>query len=245
MKDFRKVLYDGYFDRGDLSDADIWKDLQKRRISLSRIIERYFPRDPKIHILDIGCGSGALVLFARAAGYFNIVGVDASPSQVSIARRLGIGQIVKSDVLEYLGTVPPGELDLVTAIDVFEHLTKDELFELIDLVSAVLKPGGRLIFQVPNGESPFVGSLLFGDFTHEQAFTESSIRQILPIFGLEPVGFHEAGPVFRGIKGGFRFLLWRLFHTLLVVVKAAETGDLNRRSIFTRNLLVVAAKLEI
>jgi SAM-dependent methyltransferase len=69
---------------------------------------------------------------------------------------------------------PAGSLDAVIAFDVLEHFGRDELIPLVDAVHRVLRPGGRWIIHVPNGESPFFGSIRYGDLTHELAFTRQS-----------------------------------------------------------------------
>src|SRR5262245_34262370 len=55
--------------------------LAPRRPSINRLISRHFPADRNAAILELGCGYGALLYFAREAGYHNIRGIDGSPSQ--------------------------------------------------------------------------------------------------------------------------------------------------------------------
>ena len=64
--------------------------------------------------------------------------------------------------------------DLITAFDVVEHLTRDELLEFLCLVHGRLKPRRSLILQLPNGDFPFVGSIFYGDATHETCLTAVS-----------------------------------------------------------------------
>jgi len=93
-------------------------------------------------VLDLGCGHGALIYFARRAGYTNTRGVDGSPEQVAAARRLGIEGVEEGDLLATLASQADGSLDVVVAFDVIEHFTRDELLGFVDQVQRVLRPGG-------------------------------------------------------------------------------------------------------
>lgn len=60
-------------------------------------LEREAMRLVRGRVLDLGCGPGRHVLFFQRRG-FDVVGVDASPTQVALARIRGADQV-------YLGTV--------------------------------------------------------------------------------------------------------------------------------------------
>ena len=66
------------------------EELGSRSPYLQRLILRHFPQNREARILDLGCGYGAVVYFAREAGYANVEGVDASAAQVEVADRLEI-----------------------------------------------------------------------------------------------------------------------------------------------------------
>ena len=105
--------------------------------------------------------------------------MDVLPEQVAEASRLGFEGIREGDLLETLRNLPDHFQDIVIAFDVIEYFTKDELLSFVDEVFRVLKPGGRWLIHAPNGESPFVGTIRYGDMTHEQAFTRGSLSQLL------------------------------------------------------------------
>jgi 2-polyprenyl-3-methyl-5-hydroxy-6-metoxy-1,4-benzoquinol methylase len=197
-------------------------------------------RDAKI--LDVGCGYGALVHFAREAGYRDVSGVDGARQQVEAAENLGIGGVRLGGVLETLEAAPEGSLDLILALDVVEHFAKDELLLLVDAVHRVLREGGRWIIRVPNGDSPFVGNILYGDLTHELAFTRESIAQLLSASGFSDVRCYEDAPVVHGLRSATRAVLWRVIRAGLRLYTATETGNASRDAVLTRNLLAVARK---
>jgi cyclopropane fatty-acyl-phospholipid synthase-like methyltransferase len=142
-------------------------------------VREHFPIDRDAAVLDVGGGHGALIHFAREAGYRNLRSVDRSPEQVAAAQRLGIEGVEEGDLGQVLRAQADASLDVVVAFDVIEHFTRDKLLPFVDQVHRVLKPGGRWIIHVPNGASPFFGAIRYGDLTHELAFTRTSLSQLL------------------------------------------------------------------
>jgi 2-polyprenyl-3-methyl-5-hydroxy-6-metoxy-1,4-benzoquinol methylase len=216
--------------------------LQPRAAHLNTLIRRHFPPDKNAAILDLGCGHGALVYFARKAGYHNSTGVDRSPQQVAEARRLGIEGVHKGDLKQTLQSCQDASLDVIVAFDVIEHFTKDELLPFVDEVYRVLCQGGKWIIHTPNGEAPFGGRMRYWDFTHELAFTRTSIAQLLLASGFSQVVSYEDVPIPHGTKSAVRWALWKLIRSALRLYLVAETGDLGRDAIFSQNFLTVAIK---
>jgi cyclopropane fatty-acyl-phospholipid synthase-like methyltransferase len=209
---------------------------------MNHVINSFFPPQTSANILDLGCGHGVLVYFARRKGYRNIRGVDVSAQQVALARELGIEHIVQGSLKEALMSTPLSSQDAVVTFDVIEHFTKDELIEVVDAVYSVIKPGGRWIIHAPNGASPFVGAVRYGDFTHEQAFTPSSLQQLLRSSRFVRVDFFECAPRVHGIKSLARAVLWSMMRLAFRLALAAETGDVGRNAVLTRNLYAVGWK---
>ncbi|MCL1926180.1 MAG: class I SAM-dependent methyltransferase [Syntrophorhabdaceae bacterium] len=206
------------------------------------MIRNHFPADRNASILDLGCGHGALIHFARLAGYKNIRGVDGSPEQVAAAKRLGIEGVEEADLSVFLSKQQAESVDLVIAFDVIEHFTKDELLGFVDHVCRVLKRNGRWIIHTVNGESPFFGCVRYGDLTHELVFTRKSIHQLLLSSGFFNVRCFEDAPIPHGVKSAARWGLWKAIRSVLRLYIAAETGDAGNGGIFTQNFLVVAEK---
>src|SRR5262245_53128418 len=209
---------------------------------LMRVIRRHFPADRSARVLEIGCGHGTLLYFARRAGYPQLRGVDTSPEQVAAAKRLGIAGVEQGDLLQALRATASDSYDTVVAFDVLEHFTKQELLDVVDEVHRVLTAGGRWIIHTPNGESPFVGSVRYGDFTHELAFTRESMAQLLLASGFAEVRCFEDTPAVHGAPSALRWVVWKGLRALMRLYLAAETGDPGGASIFTRNFLTVAVK---
>jgi SAM-dependent methyltransferase len=94
-------------------------------------------------ILDVGCGTGANL--EMLAQFGETEGVDVSEDALAFCRARGLDQ-VKLGAAEGL-PYADGSFDLVTALDVVEHLDDDAggLSEM----RRVLRPGGRALLFVP------------------------------------------------------------------------------------------------
>jgi len=104
---------------------------------------------PEAHVLDVGCGTGGLLLGFQKAGW-SVTGLDTSPGAVSIARsRLSSQTIYVGDV--HTLDLPRDTFDLVLMSHALEHVyqPRDTLRRVRDL----LRPNGRLWVAVPDASS--------------------------------------------------------------------------------------------
>ncbi len=242
MEPYRQRLYQHYSAAGTPGPAADLDRLDLRAAHLQRLIRQHFPPHKDAAILDIGCGHGAILSFARQAGYHNTVGIDWSAPQVAEAARRGITGIIEGDVLQVLESFAAESQDVVIAFDVIEHFTKDELLFCLDQIWRVLKTGGKLIIHAPNGDSPFCGHVRYGDFTHELAVTRESMTQLCQVCGFSRIACYEDQPAPHGIKSGIRWLLWKVIRGVLRSYLAVETGVLDSGMIFSQNLFCIATK---
>ncbi len=242
MENYRQRIYQYYVAAMESNSVINRDSLRSREPYLRRLIRLHFPQDRKARILDLGCGHGTLLYFCRLEGYDRVSGVDRSAQQAAKARELGIEGVQEGDLMATLTALPDASQDVVIAFDVIEHFSKEELLPLIDEVRRVLAPGGRWLIHVPNGESPFHGRIRYGDFTHENIFTRTSLAQVLLASGFTAVRSFEDKPVVHGLKSLLRRVLWTGIRAALLVYLAAETGSFDRGTILTQNFLAVATR---
>ena len=241
--DYREVFYQRYVQSRLTSPApESIENLAPRSSYLDRLIRLHFPQDRSAAIVEVGCGHGALIYFARQLGYRNVTGFDRSPEQVAAARRLDIDGVREGDLFSALRAQANESVDVVVAFDVIEHLTKDELMEFTSESHRVLRCGGRCIVHTPNGGSPFFGIIRYGDLTHEQAFTRETISQLFLVYGFSSIKCYEDTPIPRRLRSAARWLVWKCIRGALRLYLAAETGAGGKDHIFTQNLLAVAIK---
>jgi SAM-dependent methyltransferase len=209
------------------------------RLIYRRDIRPLLPPPAAGPVADIGCGSGQLVRCMLADGY-DATGIDVSPEQVALARGNGLIQVQEGDYLRLLRD-RPGQLAVITATDLLEHLTKPEVLATFDAAAAALRSGGRFIARVPNAVSPFGGHIRYGDFTHETWFTARSVRQLAAAAGLGPVTVIGCPPPVHGAASALRAAAWKQVSGLFKLMLAVETGAV-RGHIVTQNLTFAARK---
>lgn len=241
--EYRDRIYDQYVHARTVPLVQPGVDgLASRRPYLAAMICRHFLADRGAAILDLGCGHGTAMLVAQQAGYTNVRGVDRSPEQVAEAQRLGVTGVSQGDLGETIRATPSESLDVVLTFDVIEHFRRDELLPLLDEIRRVLRPSGRWIAHTVNAESPFFGRIRYGDVTHEQAFTRTSIGQLVLSSGFRAVSCYEDAPIVHGMKSAVRYALWKAVRGMLRLYLAAETGSTDRAIILSQNFLIVATR---
>ena len=187
-------------------------------------LAEFLPTDRRAAILDVGCGDGVLLWWLQSQGYGAAEGVEVSAEQVAIARGLGVRNVHLSALEPFLAQ-RAGAYDLLVLRNVLEHFRKDEVLAILTSCRRVLRPGGGIWIQVPNGQSPFAGRIRYGDFTHEMAFNESSLAQLLSVLGFESVQSRPARPVFTGRARVVRRVLWRMVEATYRFLVMAEVGQ--------------------
>lgn len=108
---------------------------------------------PGMRLLDVGCGPGTITLgLAEAVGSGEVVGIDAQPSQVEIARALAEERGVTNATFEVAGVYrlpfPDRSFDAAFAHVVLMHL--HEPVRALTEVHRVLRPGGVIGVRDPD-----------------------------------------------------------------------------------------------
>ncbi len=237
----QKRLYGAYVTGGQARAPSDLRGLAPRVPYFKRLVKDHFPDNRSARVVDLGAGYGALVHVARLCGYTQVEGIDGAQEQVDAAQALGIEGIRCGDLLASLREFSESSVDVVVTFDVLEHFEGDELVEIVDAVHHCLRPGGRWILHVPNGESPFFGAPFHGDLTHKLAFTRQSISQLLLASGFSSTSAYEDAPIVHGLFSFSRALAWAAIRTGLRIYSAVETGETSGH-VFTRNLLAVGIK---
>ncbi|MGN6057623.1 MAG: bifunctional 2-polyprenyl-6-hydroxyphenol methylase/3-demethylubiquinol 3-O-methyltransferase UbiG [Sphingomicrobium sp.] len=100
--------------------------------------------------LDVGCGAGLLTEPLARLGA-NVTGIDATPDVISVARDHAKAMGLDIDYL--VGDVQglEGEFDLVTCMEVIEHVADPGVF--VKALARRVANGGLLIMSTPNATS--------------------------------------------------------------------------------------------
>jgi cyclopropane fatty-acyl-phospholipid synthase-like methyltransferase len=116
------------------------------------------------HVLDLGCGNG-LPAGPRVTQRHRLTGVDASARQVELARtNVPAGQFAVGDVLQL--HYPAGTFAAVTAFYTFDHLPRQRLPEMFQLIHGWLERSGLLLFcaeidDQPGGVGEWLGTPMY------------------------------------------------------------------------------------
>lgn len=107
-------------------------------------------------VVDIGTGRGELLVVAVESGAARAVGVEYSSSAVALAEKTltlhNVGDRARVHLADARRSPIDDEFaDLVTMLDVVEHLAPDELQSTCREAFRILRPGGRLVIHtLPN-----------------------------------------------------------------------------------------------
>jgi len=136
-----------------------------------RDIDKLRPR-----ILDVGCGTGANLQMLSQFGVAE--GVDVSVAALDFCRARGL-DLVKQGAAESL-PYEDQSFDLVTALDVVEHLD-DDVAGLREM-HRVLRPGGRALLFVPAFR--FLWGVQDDVSHHRRRYTLSDLRKKIELADL-------------------------------------------------------------
>jgi 2-polyprenyl-6-hydroxyphenyl methylase / 3-demethylubiquinone-9 3-methyltransferase len=113
--------------------------------------------------LDVGCGGGLLCEPLARMG-FAVAGLDAAPENVAVAQAhaaaMGLTVDYRAGSAEALAAALPGGFDLVTCLEVIEHVA--DLASFLAALERLLAPGGLLIFSTPNRTPQSYAVLIVG-----------------------------------------------------------------------------------
>src|SRR4051812_32253261 len=107
-------------------------------------------------LVDIGTGRGEMLVVAVQHGAARAIGIEYSPSAVALAQQtLAVHELQDRAEVHLADArrspVESETADLVTMLDLVEHLAPDELLATCHEAHRLLRPGGRLLIHTtPN-----------------------------------------------------------------------------------------------
>lgn len=194
-------------------------------------IFRFLDLKSKNELIDIGCASGHQV-FKAAPLCKRVVGIDVGVEFITTAKKVAEENKIKN--VEFILTegnkvpFPDNSFDRLICSEVLEHVI--EVDDFLDEILRVLKPGGIMVFTVPNWNNrgtfykrlknlfrpfPFTpitdfsmeGIKKHGD-AHVRQFTLKSFSDFVSKHGVKPLyvggaaftDFPKVGPIIRIIN---------------------------------------------
>lgn len=120
-----------------------WWFVSKKSIVLDTI-DRHLSKRTDIKVLDIGCGSGLMLNALEGVG--QTFGMDMSDDAINFSKEIFKGRVEKGLLPDQ---VPYDEnfFDLITALDVIEHVDRD--VDSLKAIRSRLVTGGKAVITVP------------------------------------------------------------------------------------------------
>ena len=146
-----------------------WWFVGRRRIVAALLESIDPPGAPRLRVLDVGCGTGGN--FALLDRWGEVAGVDDSAEALRFCVQRGRRSVLQASA----GRLPfaAESLDLITALDVLEHL-QDDRGALAEF-RRVLRPGGHLVLTVPAYR--FIWSEHDEALHHKRRYVRSEVRR--------------------------------------------------------------------
>jgi cyclopropane-fatty-acyl-phospholipid synthase len=159
---------------------------------------------PGEKFLDIGCGWGALVIYAAQNYGVMAHGITLSEQQLSVARQriaeAGLEGRVSVELKDYRELKEPGAYDKIASIGMFEHVGLKNLPLYFEIVHRLLKPSGLLLNHgithaqagwSKNLSTRFINRYVFPDgeldsISNIQRVMESACFEIADVEALRP-----------------------------------------------------------
>ncbi|HZD36368.1 MAG TPA: class I SAM-dependent methyltransferase [Nitrososphaeraceae archaeon] len=139
-------------------------------LTMEFLIERLKEED-FVKLIDVGCGDGRFIreLSNHLLGK-KLIGVDISERAINLAKALNPDlEFRRLDVLQ---SDLPNDFDIVTLIEVLEHIPIDDVQPFLSSIADLQKSGGRLYITVPHSNRTTQRK-------HYQHFNSESINEHL------------------------------------------------------------------
>jgi 2-polyprenyl-3-methyl-5-hydroxy-6-metoxy-1,4-benzoquinol methylase len=146
-------------------------------------------------VLEVGCGTGALLEELHRRGSKTLCGIEVRPDVAELARaRDCVEEVVVGDVESEAIDFEHENFDLVVASHVLEHLVNP--WNAVSRLAGWIRPGGQLVGAVPNVRHMKVVLPLLAkgrwryeesgilDWTHLRFFTRESVISMFAGTGL-------------------------------------------------------------
>jgi SAM-dependent methyltransferase len=159
-------------------------------------------------LLDIGCGEGLFLHFAKR--HYSVTGIDLDRDAVQTARQMyGVDRVYAMSLREFSRTFAGRRYDVITMFDVLEHL--DDPSGHLAMVRDMLADDGVLVISLPNRDrksfSADMHSLADYPPNHMTRWNAAALKTLVTRLGFEIVtlysrrsdlyGLYESGDILR------------------------------------------------
>jgi ubiquinone/menaquinone biosynthesis C-methylase UbiE len=203
MRTFRK--YDRYKESSyrsynskmvDRYDSAYFQKLCQMPLWHRTVVQVLRPQLESTRILDVGCGTGSLLVDLALAGANLLAGVDLAPKILDVAREKlsaahSSADLRSADVEDPLPW-PAESFDVATVTGTLHHFYRPH--DALREINRVLRPGGRLVVVDPSFVTPVrqLFNLYLRAFPHDGDFHFYSLRGATSLVSSEGFGCSES-----------------------------------------------------
>ncbi|MGE5392165.1 MAG: class I SAM-dependent methyltransferase [Candidatus Saccharibacteria bacterium] len=187
-----------------------WWYVGRRRI-IGNILSLTMKK-PSALTVDYGCGTGSNLPLLRRFGP-KVIGLDIAPQSIDYCRKRGEDQVFLIQSPEDLKSRCGNGADLITLLDVLEHIEDDA--GMIRSLKSSLAPGGLLLLTVPAYQFLWSGHDIA--LHHKRRYTLSGIRR-----KLEAAGFRVEKATYAI---SFMFPIIAFYRMANMIVRSTDISD--------------------
>jgi cyclopropane-fatty-acyl-phospholipid synthase len=185
--DEQRVYSCAYFEHAD----DTLDQAQRNKLAH---ICRKLRLQPGEHLLDIGCGWGALVCWAARHHGVRAHGITLSQHQLDHARRRirdeGLQHLVSVELRDYRDLPADAQYHKVASVGMFEHVGLANMPAYLATVRRVLRPGGLFLNHGITHDEEGWNKTVAAEFINRYVFPDGELDCISNIqLGMERAGF--------------------------------------------------------
>jgi 2-polyprenyl-3-methyl-5-hydroxy-6-metoxy-1,4-benzoquinol methylase len=201
-------------------------------------------------VVEMGCGAGYGLEFLKSNNFKNVYGYDIDKSQVKECRKRKL-KVLKTDKVNDLikkYSIKKYSVSLVLALDIIEHMSKEESIRNLSYIYKYMSKGGCLILTTPNANSVIANRYRYDDITHKVIYTEHSVTVLLRSAGFSKITVKDddQDKSFFSIKSRVELLSWltkRISRTIYKLIYISELGFKEGNQVpLSPNILVIATK---
>ncbi len=140
--------------------------LKRERVTRKKRAHDLLRIRPGMKVLDIGCGTGELCIELAKAGC-DVYGIDYSNQGIELAKKNKMQLSANLKTRVNFSVMDAGDMkfsdnffDRIVCIDVFEHIHEEPLQRVIQEMTRVIKPKGRIVLETAPNKF-FLGPLSF------------------------------------------------------------------------------------
>ncbi|MGB0562162.1 MAG: class I SAM-dependent methyltransferase [Spirulinaceae cyanobacterium] len=165
--------------------AKAWDEQRSKVLFEKNWLDRFIAYLPTGgEVLDIGCGAGVPIAQYLLRQGFNLTGVDASPTMISLSSsRFPEGKWI---VMDMRSLSLPQSFDGIVGWDSFFHLDPDEQRTTLSSFCQNLNPGGTLLLTIGDKAGEVLGRV-DGKQVYHSSLDPTEYKEILISVGFSKV----------------------------------------------------------